>query len=647
MSTDKARVFISYSRADSSFVDELVRGLEWAGFDVMIDRESIVEGEDWRERLRSLIANADTVVCILSPGSVASETFAWEVDEAHRLSKRLLPILVEATDHEAVPPRLAALNYVRFDPFDDRRPRSFMEALRALTTALDTDLEWLREHTRLLARAAEWDGDSRPVARLLRGADIAAAQRWASTRPRDAPEATELHHAFIEASEREEAKRSSEERRRLEEIAAAQSDTAQALDEREIAVRKVARRTFLGIAGTTIFAGGAGVAGYRTFLAEQQAAVGRLETQAARAALRDQQDELETWKRLITEGPSSNSSSLEGGPIEIVRTAPRPHNLSGATGGWALEAVGADRSPSDGSGVVIALIGSGVETDHPVFADMELVQKDFTGEGNGDLNGHGTNLASLAFGKQVGNQRIGVATGVKKALVAKVLGGAGTSSALEAIPSALDWVTKYENGVADVVFMGLGVDYPGSLIQHPGGAALEYDTAKLLRQFLQEVRTVESTIFAARAAGKGMTFVAAAGNSRSDPAQGQRVPMTLSTALAKGFLSVGSIDNGPNVYRVSTFSPSQVTLCAPGSEVTAAQRGGGVTMRSGTSMAAAMAAGTAALWWSYLRERSPDALVTAETVWKQMRAGVDVTRFAPGVEEIDRGLGLVQAPGLT
>jgi hypothetical protein len=49
--TDKLNVFISYSRADLAFADELFADLEWAGFDPRLDRHAIVKGEDRKKRL--------------------------------------------------------------------------------------------------------------------------------------------------------------------------------------------------------------------------------------------------------------------------------------------------------------------------------------------------------------------------------------------------------------------------------------------------------------------------------------------------------------------------------------------------------------------------------------------------------------------
>ncbi|MEO1331461.1 MAG: TIR domain-containing protein, partial [Pseudomonadota bacterium] len=241
------------------FADELVDGLDFAGFEVSIDRESIIEGEDWRKRLGALIADADTVVFLLSPDAVTSDTCRWEVSEAVRLSKRILPVLVRRLGDLPAPPELAALNYVRFDPDDADRPRSFVHGLRQLARALNTDVDWLREHTRLLARAMEWDAARRAENRMLLGPDIDAAKRWAASRPKDAPAPTELHLDYIKASESAAEALASEERARLQAIETAQAERAEALAAREDAAQKLSRRTALGLAtsgGLTVAAAG-------------------------------------------------------------------------------------------------------------------------------------------------------------------------------------------------------------------------------------------------------------------------------------------------------------------------------------------------------------------------------------------------------
>lgn len=248
------KVFISYSRADMAFADELVAGLQFkGGFEVTLDRHSIVEGEDWKRRLGSLIADADSIVFLLSPDSVQSQICLWEVGEAVKLSKRILPALVRPLGSLNAPSELAALNYVRFDS-----GFSFVAGLSSLVNALQTDLDWLREHTRLLARAIEWHDADRASNRLLSGPDVIAAKLWLSDRPRSAPQSTDLHIEYIRASEEAEAARLDEERRSLEELRQAQASEELALVERQSALKKLSRRTTLGLvtAGSLTLASG-------------------------------------------------------------------------------------------------------------------------------------------------------------------------------------------------------------------------------------------------------------------------------------------------------------------------------------------------------------------------------------------------------
>jgi hypothetical protein len=100
----KLRVFISYSRDDLNFADQLDAALNACGFECLIDRHGISGGEDWKRRLGNLISEADTVVFVLSPSSARSEICDWEVEEATRLSKRILPVNCRPLEGVSPPP---------------------------------------------------------------------------------------------------------------------------------------------------------------------------------------------------------------------------------------------------------------------------------------------------------------------------------------------------------------------------------------------------------------------------------------------------------------------------------------------------------------------------------------------------------------
>ena len=245
---EKPGIFISYARSDSStLAEELVAGLELAGFRAFLDRHDIAAAEDWEARLGALILGADTVVFILSPAAVRSERCAWEVERAAELGKRLIPVQGTPVPEAAVPEPLRCLNYIFF-----REGQSFARPLGELAEALRQDVEWIREHTRLREAAARWQARDRGTGvandLLLRGDDLADAQAWIARRKQNAPEITALLTSFLTASEERAAALANQERERLAERERLVAERKRAQHN----VRRVQRRWFAILAALAV-----------------------------------------------------------------------------------------------------------------------------------------------------------------------------------------------------------------------------------------------------------------------------------------------------------------------------------------------------------------------------------------------------------
>src|SRR5262249_52895651 len=208
---EKLKVFISYSRKDSAaFADELVAGLEVAGFAPFLDRHDIAAGEDWEARLGGLIAQSDTVVFVVSPEAVKSKECTREVDRAIELSKRLFTVIFKSVPDHDIPEKLGRLQFVNFDS-----GTGFARSLLQLAEALRVDLQWIREHTRLGEMATRWDKRGRPKSLLLPAGEIDGARAWMEVRNAAAPEITDAQRAFVKASEEAESARLDKEREQL------------------------------------------------------------------------------------------------------------------------------------------------------------------------------------------------------------------------------------------------------------------------------------------------------------------------------------------------------------------------------------------------------------------------------------------------
>jgi hypothetical protein len=75
--------------------------------------------------------------------------------------------------------------------------------------ALDTDLDWVYEHTRLLTRAIEWDRNGRDTSFVLRGSDLHTAEEWQVKAADKGPKLTPLQSEYILASRRATTRRQS------------------------------------------------------------------------------------------------------------------------------------------------------------------------------------------------------------------------------------------------------------------------------------------------------------------------------------------------------------------------------------------------------------------------------------------------------
>lgn len=196
---DKLKVFISYSRKDKAFTRQLVLALEARGLAVTIDERDLPTLEDWRRELLHFIRAADTVVFVVTPNSIASPVCAWEIQQVVALNKRLAPVVLDRVPDDKIPESITQINYLFFDP-----PNDFETQADKLATALLTDSDWLREHTRLTMLAERWIASGQPPAQLLRTEEIDKASRFAAERPRNAPPVPELLLQFLEVARKHE-----------------------------------------------------------------------------------------------------------------------------------------------------------------------------------------------------------------------------------------------------------------------------------------------------------------------------------------------------------------------------------------------------------------------------------------------------------
>lgn len=104
-------IFMSYSRRELGFVDDLVSKLEGENYDVWLDYRALVPGSPWGEQINKGLEEADTVLLVVSKAAIASEYVATEWRHFLKTKQRFILLIFEAVD---LPKELEKFEWVDF-----------------------------------------------------------------------------------------------------------------------------------------------------------------------------------------------------------------------------------------------------------------------------------------------------------------------------------------------------------------------------------------------------------------------------------------------------------------------------------------------------------------------------------------------------
>jgi len=227
---------------------------------------------------------------------------------------------------------------------------------------------------------------------------------------------------------------------------------------------------------------------------------------------------------------------------------------------------------TEGKGVKVAVIDTGIDTGHPelsgkVDGGYSAITKTENPADYQDDNGHGSHVAGTIAAKKDGKGVVGVAPKARLYAV-KVLDADGSGNLSDVIDGIV-WAAKNKMDVANMSL----------------GAPVDSEAMKRAVRF---------------ARGSGVVVVAAAGNSGGSVG----FPGAYEDTIA-----VAASDSNDKLAGFSSRGP-EVDFIAPGVDVLSSKMGGGFASYSGTSMAAPHVAGLAALAVSqgYVGLNGPDGV---------------------------------------
>jgi type VII secretion-associated serine protease mycosin len=263
-----------------------------------------------------------------------------------------------------------------------------------------------------------------------------------------------------------------------------------------------------------------------------------------------------------------------------------------ATEAWRL---------STGSGVIVAVVDSGVAANHPdlvgqVLPGLDLVNKG--GDGQQDAVGHGTTVAALIAGRSDDSRGVVGLAPDAKILPVRVLDANNSYHDARTVAEGVKWAVDHK---AKVINLSLG----GGIGSEALAEAIDY------------------------AFQRDVVVVACVGNVSGDGAPTE----IWYPAREPGVLAVGAIGRGSgNPLWKGSLTGAQTVLSAPGADITGA-RGKGYWHVQGTSFAAPLVTASAAL----IRARWP-GMSAPNVVERLIRTARDI---GPVGRDAGYGYGLV------
>ncbi|WP_279637907.1 S8 family serine peptidase [Streptomyces albidochromogenes] len=273
---------------------------------------------------------------------------------------------------------------------------------------------------------------------------------------------------------------------------------------------------------------------------------------------------------------------------------------------WPLRVYDAERvwATSQGAGVTVAVVDSGVDASHPDLAGQVLAGKDFSGDDpHQDDDGHGTEMASLIAGRGHGaNNAAGVMGLAPKSKILPVRADAGEEMDSAAWPAGVRYAVDQGAKVINLSFNDDNA-YPGS----KGAKAIKY------------------------AQDHDVVVVSGAGNDGGTVNYPAALP---------GVVAVTAIDESFKIWGDSNTGKG-VTLAAPGVRILAAEPhlASGYGVADGTSHATAYVSAIAAL----VRSKFPD-LTAGQVINRMVKSASFLENKVSEVPDRQYGYGIAR-PG--
>lgn len=190
-------VFIASHARDLEFARKLNETLQIQGERTWFVSDRSEIDAEYSVEAKEGLARADNCIFVISPDMLSDAEFLAEVAYAEGLSKRILAVSCRDVDRAALPPALSQALWVDFSHHHE----DFLSNFGVLYRMLKSHPEHVREHTRLLNRALDWQESQQDDSLLLHGRALSRAQQWLAQTQDKIPQPSDLQRTYVNASQ--------------------------------------------------------------------------------------------------------------------------------------------------------------------------------------------------------------------------------------------------------------------------------------------------------------------------------------------------------------------------------------------------------------------------------------------------------------
>jgi len=191
-------VFLNYHGDDNQVYEKLRSFLNSRLISSWNHLRDIQKGGDAKRAQLAAIEHTTHFLFPITPASGKDPNALMRLEYADSLNKKIIPLLLEATPEQLLPPQIKGLQPIDFT--DNQQQQDLQADLGELLKEIKNNEPYHRQHRNFLVQALKWQRNGCKPSMLLRGHQVSRATDFLKLGKMQARQPLPIHHTFTQES---------------------------------------------------------------------------------------------------------------------------------------------------------------------------------------------------------------------------------------------------------------------------------------------------------------------------------------------------------------------------------------------------------------------------------------------------------------